>query len=86
MNRTINPRAQACFCGVVWSTHATNHFVGRSEEGSRVRSNTRTNQRRDPTFEYATEDTSTIEEELITLTKGPTRIEEFINGHLDSNS
>jgi hypothetical protein len=72
MNRARNPRAQACFHGAVRATHATNHFVGRSEEGegSRVRSNTQQDQRRDPTFGFTAEATSVVEEELIPLTKG----------------
>lgn len=51
MNIARNPRA--CFCGVVWATQTTNHFVGKSEEGegSGVRLNTQLDQRRNPTFE-----------------------------------
>jgi hypothetical protein len=64
MNRARNPRAWTCFHGATRATCTTNHFVGRSKEGEglRVRSNTQPNQRRNPTFGFATKiSTSTIE-------------------------
>lgn len=50
----IARKLRACFHGVVRGTQTTNHFASRLEEGEGLglRSNTRLDQRRSPTFDF----------------------------------